>query len=94
MDLYRKTGKVSVVSPAAIAYTKAAPTDDYTQKRAQFAPVMKDGSWKCVYSETEEEFENNWKAMVETCKSYGYDDAVAEKMADIQNCFAYMDAND
>ena len=94
VDLYRKTGKVSVVSPAAIAYTKAAPTDDYTQKRAQFAPVMKDGSWKCVYSETEEEFENNWKSMVETCKSYGYDDAVAEKMADIQNCFAYMDAND
>ena len=93
VDLYRKTGKVSVVSPAAIAYTKAAPTDDYTQKRAQFAPVLKDGSWKCVYSETEEEFENNWKAMVETCKSYGYDDAVAEKMADIQNCFAFMDAN-
>ena len=32
--------------------------------------------------------------MVDTCKSYGYDDVVAEKMADIENCFAYMDAND
>ena len=93
VDLYRKTGKVSVVSPAAIAYTKASPSDDYQQKRALFAPVMKEGSWKCVYSETEEEFEANWKSMVETCKSYGYDDAVAEKMTDINNCFAYMDAN-
>ena len=93
VDLYRKTGKASVVSPAAIAYAKAAPSDDYQQKRALFAPVMKEGSWKCVYSATEEEFEANWKSMVETCKNYGYDDAVAEKMADINNCFAFMDAN-
>jgi hypothetical protein len=32
--------------------------------------------------------------MVEICKSYGYDDVAAEKLADIQKCFAYMDAND
>jgi len=93
VDLYRKTGKVSVVSPAAIAYTKASPSDEYQQKRALFAPEMKEGSWKCVYSETEEKFEENWKSMVEKCKNNGYDEAVAEKMADINNCFAYMDAN-
>ena len=94
VDLYRKTGKVSVQSPAAIAYSKALLSEEGQQKRAQFAPVMKEGSWKCVYSASDEEFESNWKSMVETCKSYGYDDVVAEKMADIQNCFAYMDAND
>ena len=74
-----------MVSPAAIAYTKASPSDDYQQKRALFAPVMKEGSWKCVYSETEEEFEANWKSMVETCKSYGYDDAVQAALEEAQN---------
>ena len=38
--------------------------------------------------------EANWKYMVDTCKAYGYDDVTAEYMADIQNCFAFMDAND
>ena len=83
-----------MVSPAAIAFTKAPASDDAQAKRAQFAPVMKEYSWKCVYSTTDEEFEENWKYMVETCKSYGYDDVVEEKLADIENCFAYMDAND
>ena len=92
VDLYRKTGKVSVESPVAIAYAKASPSEDAQQKRAMFAPVMKEYSWKCVMSETDEEFDENWKYMVDTCKSYGYDDVVAEKMADIQNCFAAMDA--
>ena len=94
IDLYRKTGRASVVSPAAIAFTKAPASDEAQPKRAQFAPVMKDYSWKCVYAETEEDFEKTWKEMVETCKSYGYDDVAAEKMADIQKCFEYMDAND
>ena len=82
-----------MVAPAANAYNKAASSDDAQAKRAQFAPVMKEGSWKCVYAESDEEFEKLWKEMVDTCKSYGYDDVTAEKMADIQNCFAFMDAN-
>ncbi|MBO7663681.1 MAG: hypothetical protein J6U01_09950 [Clostridia bacterium] len=94
VDLYRKTGKVSVESPAAIAYSKAQLSEEGQQKRAQFAPIMKEYSWKCVYSETDEEFDANWKTMVETCKNYGYDDVVAEKMTDIENCFKYMDEND
>ncbi|MBR1584829.1 MAG: hypothetical protein IJ662_04755 [Clostridia bacterium] len=94
VDLYRKTGKASVQSPAAIAYSKASLSEEGQQKRAQFAPIMKEYSWKCVYSADDAEFDANWKYMVETCKSYGYDDVVAEKLADIQNCFAYMDAND
>ena len=93
VGLYRATGKASVVPTAAIAYTKATASDDAAAKRAQFAPIMKEYSWKCVYAETDEEFESLWNYMVDTCKSYGYDDVVAEKMVDIQNCFAYMDAN-
>lgn len=94
VDLYRQTGKVSVQSPAAIAYSKASLSEEGQQKRAQFAPVMKEGSWKCVYANSDEEFETLWNDMVTTAKNYGYDDVVAEKLEDIQNCFAYMDAND
>lgn len=94
VELYRMKNQVSVQSPAAIAYSKAALSDEGQQKRAQFAPVMKEYSWKCVYAESDEEFDETWNTMVETCKSYGYDDVVEEKMADIENCFAYMDAND
>ena len=94
VELYRMKNQVSVQSPAAIAYSKASLSEEGQQKRAQFAPVMKEYSWKCVYSASDEEFDANWNTMVETCKSYGYDDVVAEKLEDIQNCFAYMDAND
>ena len=94
IDLYRKTGKASVVSPAAIAFTKAPLSDEGQAKRAQFAPIMKEYSWKCVYAEDDEKFNETWKEMVDTCKSYGYDDVAAEKLADIQKCFEYMDAND
>ena len=93
VELYKQTGKVTVCAPAATAFVKAEASEDAKSKRALFAPVMKQGSWKCVYSETDEEFEANWKEMVETAKSYGYDDVVAEKMVDIQRCFDYIDAN-
>ena len=72
----------------------APASDDAQAKRAQFAPIMKECSWKCVYAKGDAEFDALWKEMVETCKSYGYDDVAAEKMADIQKCFEYMDAND
>lgn len=93
VELYKTTGQVSVRPDSAASYIKAENSADYKAKRALFAPEMKQGSWKCVMSETEEEFEATWKTMVETCKSYGYDDVVAEIITDINNCFAYIDAN-
>ena len=93
VELYRQKGQVSIQPPAAIAYSKAALSEESQQKRAQFAPVMKEYSWKCVYSATDEEFEENWKYMVDTSKSYGYDDVTAEYMADIQKCFEVIDAS-
>lgn len=94
VDLYRRKGQVSVQSPAAVAYSKASLSEEGQQKRAQFAPVMKEYSWKCAYATSDEEFDALWNEMVSTCKSYGYDDVTAEYLADIENCFAYMDAND
>ena len=61
-------------------------SDTAKENRALFAPVMKQGSWQCVYAESDEEFDQLWNQMVETCKSYGYDDFVAEKMVSIQAC--------
>ena len=93
VELYRNTGKVSVAPAAATAWTKADLSDAGKEKRALFAPVMKAGSWKCVYAETPEQFEQLWNEMVTTARSYGYDDVVAEKLEDIQKAFAFLDAN-
>lgn len=84
IDLYRKTGKASVVPSVAIAWTFPEMSDAAKANRALFAPVMKQGSWQCVYAETDEQFDELWNSMVATCKSYGYDDFVTEKMAHIQ----------
>ena len=92
VELYRITGQVSLKMPVAMAYAKAALSEEGQQKRAQFAPIIKEYSWKCANSETDEEFEANWNYMVETAKAQGYDDVMAEYMADILNCFAVMDA--
>ena len=57
------------------------------EARALFAPVMKQGSWACVYAKTDAEFDQLWNDMVNTCKSYGYDAYVAEKIEHIHACF-------
>lgn len=84
IDLYRKIGKVSVVPSVVISWSFPEMSDAAKANRALFAPVMKQGSWQCVYAETDEQFDELWNSMVATCKSYGYDDFVAEKMAHIQ----------
>lgn len=84
IDLYRKTGKASVVPSVAIGWTFPEMSDAAKANRALFAPVMKQGSWQCVYAESDEQFEELWNSMVATCKSYGYDEYVVEKMAHIQ----------
>ena len=91
-DLYRKTGKVSIIPAAASSFAKAELSEASKSARGLFAPVMKQYSWKCVYAESDEEFEALWDEMVTTCKSYGYDDVVAELMVDIQRSFDYIDA--
>ena len=88
IDLYRTTGKASVVPAVAIAYSFPEMSDSAKESRALFAPEMKNGSWNCVYAESAEEFDARWAQMVETCKSYGYDAFVAEKMEAIEACFA------
>ena len=87
IELYRNTGKVSVVPAVAIAYTFPEMSDANKEARALFAPVMKNGSWKCAYAESDEQFDQLWAEMVAECKSYGYDAYVAEKMEGIQACF-------
>lgn len=91
-ELYRTTGKVSIVPYVANSFVKAEASETSKSARGLFAPVMKQFSWKCVYAETDAEFDALWNEMVTTCKSYGYDDVVAEKMIDIQRCFDLMNA--
>lgn len=86
IELYRNKNQVSVVPDVAVSWTYPDMSDASKEARALFAPVMKDGSWKCVMAETEEQFDQLWNEMVTTCKSYGYDDYVAEKMVSINEC--------
>ena len=63
-------------------------SEEAKANRALFAPVMKQGSWQCVYAESDEQFDQLWNDMVSTCKSYGYDAYVEEKVEDINECLA------
>ncbi|MCE5344232.1 MAG: hypothetical protein LLF96_11710 [Eubacteriales bacterium] len=83
VEYYKLTGRFSL-HPLTM-YTIAARPDDLAIKRSQFAPIMKEYSWKCVYAASDEEFTTLWNEMVEKCKAFGYDDVTAFYMGEIQN---------
>lgn len=87
IQLYRQTGKYSLVNSIAAGYAYPEMSQANKEARALFAPVMKQGSWACVYAKTDAEFDQLWNDMVNTCKSYGYDAYVAEKVEHIHACF-------
>lgn len=87
VELYKNTGRFSLVPSAAIAYTYPEMSQANKEARALFAPVMKQGSWNCVYAESDEAFDQLWNEMVTKCKDYGYDAYVAEKVEHIHACF-------
>ncbi len=93
IELYRTTGKYSLVPTEAIGYAYPEMSQTNKENRALFAPVMKQGSWKCVYANSDEEFDALWNEMVTTCKGYGYDAYVAEKIEHINACFATYNAD-
>jgi hypothetical protein len=86
VEYLKQTGRFSL--HPATQYTVAAKSDDLTNKRAQFAPIMKEYSWKCVYAKSDEEFASTWKEMVDKCKAFGYDEVVSFYMGEIQNKLA------
>ncbi len=88
IDLYRQTGKYALVPTEAIVYAFPEMSQQNKEARALFAPVMKQGSWNCVYAADDAEFDRLWNEMVTTCKSYGYDAYVEEKIEHINACFA------
>ena len=87
IELYRNTGKHSVVNSDVIAWAFPEMSQANKEARALFAPVMKQGSWSCVYAVDDAEFDKLWNEMVQKCKDYGYDAYVAEKVEHIHACF-------
>ncbi len=83
VEFYKLTNQFSL-HPATM-YVVAARPDDIADMRAQFAPIMKEYSWKCVYAESDEEFTTLWNEMVEKCKAFGYDDVTNFYLGEIQN---------
>ena len=86
VEMYKEKLDVVEVPPEALSWTYPTMSDEALANRALFAPVMKEYSWKCVYAETDEEFDQIWNEMVTTCKGYGYDSYVEEKVEDINEC--------
>ena len=87
IELYRNTGKYSLVNSEAIGWAFPEMSQANKEARALFAPVMKQGSWSCVYAADDAEFDKLWNEMVQKCKDYGYDAYVAEKVEHIHACF-------
>lgn len=87
IELYRNTGKYSLVNSEAIGWAFPEMSQANKEARALFAPVMKQGSWNCVYAADDAEFDKLWNEMVQKCKDYGYDAYVAEKVEHIHACF-------
>jgi putative aldouronate transport system substrate-binding protein len=92
VEYYKQTGKFSL-HPATM-YTVAAKSDDLANMRAQFAPIMKEYSWKCVYAASEEEFNTLWAEMVEKCKAFGYDEVTNFYLGEIANKLAAIAAGE
>ena len=87
IELYRNTGKYSLVNSEAIGWAFPEMSQANKEARALFAPVMKQGSWSCVYAADDAEFDKLWNEMVQKCKDYGYDAYIAEKVEHIHACF-------
>ena len=92
VEYYKQTGQYSL-HPATM-YTIAARSDDLANMRAQFAPIMKEYSWKCVYSASDEEFQANWTEMVDKAKAFGYDDLTNFYLGEIANKLAAIAAGE
>ena len=87
IQLYRESGRYSLVNAIAAGYAYPEMSQANKEARALFAPVMKQGSWACVYAADDAEFDKLWNEMVTKCKDYGYDAYVAEKIEQIHACF-------
>jgi len=92
VEYYKQTGQFSL-HPATM-YTVAAKSDDLNNMRAQFAPIMKEYSWKCVYAASDEEFTTLWNEMVDKCKAFGYDDVTNFYLGEIANKLAAIAAGE
>lgn len=51
-----------------------------------------DASWKMIYADDEETFNNIWNQMVIDCKDLGADDLMAWRLADIEKARQERDA--
>ena len=99
----KQIARITILMAAVLSLTACKPEPieierdiTYTVSNGPLASSRQntDNMTVTVHLTTDAEFDALWKEMVETCKSYGYDDVAAEKLEDIQKCFAYMDAND
>ncbi len=67
-----------VVSPASgVSFSDPSKQDTLYTYWSQVTTTIVNGTWKCIYAETDEEFDQLWEQMVSEAISYGYEDCVA-----------------
>ncbi len=67
----------AVIAPAiSTSFSNPSKTSDLYTSWSQVTSVIVDGSWNCIYAESEEEFEELWAKMVADANSYGYQECL------------------
>lgn len=77
----------AVIAPAiSTNFSNPSKTSDLYTSWSQVTSVIVDGSWNCIYAETEEEFDELWAKMVADANSYGYQECLefTEEQAEVR----------
>ena len=78
---YMESRKYTLV-PAS-TFSELERTDEFNIVLTQVSRCITEYSWKAVYAETEEEFDDLINAMIKTCRLYGYE--ICEEWS-VENC--------
>ncbi len=74
-DFWQKTGRMCI--SMGTSYARPQDSNDIATMRLQIEKITKDYSWKAIYADSEEEFNNIIHEMRNTAIGLGYDEVVA-----------------
>ncbi len=75
--IYLLNNENAVIAPAiSTSFSGPSKKSDLYTNWSQVTSVIVDGSWNCIYAESEEEFDELWSKMVADANSYGYQECL------------------
>lgn len=73
---YMENSKEFVVAPGT-SFSMSTKDTEFKTTWSQVTDEVKNGSWRAMYAESDQEYEKIVNDMIKKCKSYGYDDCVS-----------------